>query len=234
MGDTKLDLCDPYVWEDPRYLFRFSWMKEAHQVCFSEYVNQLFFIYGLAIFLSVGTWFVFRSTLAPLLFLLLATVYLYPVFRILAGKRTSAEGFKGAEEDLDSEYEKEAAPSMKQGTTWEKLPTARNPMMNPMLYEITGDETNHAPSASVTEPGIKLTLDDFFRVQVTSDPTDVYGRTQSQRQFYTVPGSSIPNDQGSYQNWLYKIPGKTCKEGGRENCLPGTNGAAIPWLNQGN
>jgi hypothetical protein len=30
---------------------------------------------------------------------------------------------------------------------------------------------------------------------------------------------------------LYKIPGKTCKEGGREACVGGTEGGALPWLN---
>jgi hypothetical protein len=73
-------------------------------------------------------------------------------------------------------------------------------------------------------------LDAFFKVQWSSDPTDVFGRTQSQRQFVAMPSTSIPNDQGSYQNWLYKIPGKTCKEGGRQACLPGTDGAVVPWL----
>ena len=60
----------------------------------------------------------------------------------------------------------------------------------------------------------------------------MFGRSQSQREFYTMPSTSIPNDQGSYQDWLYKIPGKTCKEGGREACASGgTSGAVIPWLN---
>ena len=54
--------------------------------------------------------------------------------------------------------------------------------------------------------------------------------TQSQRQFVTMPSTSIPNDQGSYMNWLYKIPGKTCKEGGKDACFPGTDGAVVPWL----
>jgi hypothetical protein len=46
-----------------------------------------------------------------------------------------------------------------------------------------------------------------------------------------MASTSIPNDVDSYQNWLYKIPGKTCKEGGREACLPGTDGGVLPWLN---
>jgi len=49
--------------------------------------------------------------------------------------------------------------------------------------------------------------------------------------FITQPVTTIPNDQDSYQKWLYKIPGKSCKEGGAENCYGGTEGAMLPWLN---
>ena len=44
--------------------------------------------------------------------------------------------------------------------------------------------------------------------------------------------TTVPNDQGAFANWLYRIPGKTCKEGGREACLAGTDGGQVPWLNQ--
>jgi hypothetical protein len=89
------------------------------------------------------------------------------------------------------------------------------------------------PSAtSVLDPTVKLQLNDFFKTEFFNDPTDVFNRTQSQREFITMPSTSIPNDVESYQNWLYRIPGKTCKEGGREACLPGTDGGALPWLNQ--
>jgi hypothetical protein len=110
-------------------------------------------------------------------------------------------------------------------------PTARNPFMNILLdeYKYAPDR---APAASVRDPSVKQTLDDYFRVQWFSDPTDVFGRNQSQRQFVTQPSTSIPNDRDSYQNWLYKIPGKTCKEGGRDACLAGTDGGSVTWLNQ--
>jgi hypothetical protein len=98
------------------------------------------------------------------------------------------------------------------------------------------DEYNYNPqrpsAADVTNPAVKQTLDDYFRVQWFSDPTDVFGKSQSQRQFVTQPSTSIPNDRDSYQNWLYKIPGKTCKEGGRDACLAGTDGSPVTWLNQ--
>jgi hypothetical protein len=112
-------------------------------------------------------------------------------------------------------------------------PSAGNPFMNVLIDEITYNPTR-PPAENVSDPNNVQILDDYFRIQWKNDPTDVFGRSQSQRQFYTTPSTSIPNDQGSYQNWLYLIPGKTCKEGGRDACVPGTNGGVVPWLNQPN
>lgn len=110
-------------------------------------------------------------------------------------------------------------------------PTARNLFMNVLLDEIKYNP-DRPEAASVDNPNVKQTLDDSFRVQWFSDPTDVFGKNQSQRQFVTQPSTTVPNSQGSFANWLYRIKGKTCKEGGREACLAGTDGGPIPWLNQ--
>jgi len=119
------------------------------------------------------------------------------------------------------------------GATMVTRPTARNPFMNVLLDELTYNPSR--PGAeSIIHPLNNIILDDYFRVQWNSDPTDVFGRSQGQRQFYTTPSTSIPNDVGSYMNWLYLIPGKTCKEGGRDACIPGTQGAAIPSLSAPN
>ncbi len=109
-------------------------------------------------------------------------------------------------------------------------PTARNLFMNVLLDEIKYNP-GRPEAAPVDNPLVKQTMDDYFRVQWFSDPTDVFGKNQSQRQFVTQPSTTVPNDQGAFANWLYKIPGKTCKEGGREACLAGTDGGPIPWLN---
>jgi hypothetical protein len=110
-------------------------------------------------------------------------------------------------------------------------PTARNLFMNVLLDEIKYNP-GRPEAAPVDNPTVKQTLDDYFRVQWFSDPTDVFGKNQSQRQFVTQPSTTVPNDQGSFADWLYRIPGKTCKEGGREACLPGTDGGPVTWLNQ--
>ena len=112
-------------------------------------------------------------------------------------------------------------------------PTAANPFMNVLLDELKYNPTR-APADAIGDPTNRVNLDDYFRVQWTSDPTDVFGRSQSQRQFYTMPSTSVPNDQGSFQNWLYLVPGKSCKEGNRDACYPATNPGSIPWLSQPN
>jgi hypothetical protein len=109
-------------------------------------------------------------------------------------------------------------------------PTSRNPFMNILLDDIKYNPQRPAAS-HVDQPDVAQTMDDYFRIQWFSDPTDVFGKNQGQRQFITQPSTTVPNDQGSFADWLYKIPGKTCKEGGRAACHAGSDGSAIPWLN---
>jgi hypothetical protein len=102
--------------------------------------------------------------------------------------------------------------------------------MNVLIDEIKYNPTR--PEAkSVDDPVVKATMDDFFRVNWYSDPTDVFGKTQSQRTFVTMPSTTVPNDRESYQNWLYRIPGMTCKEGNDKVCKTGTEGSQYVHLN---
>lgn len=110
-------------------------------------------------------------------------------------------------------------------------PTSRNLFMNVLLDEMKYNP-DRPEAAPVGHPTVKQTLDDFFRIQWFSDPTDVFGKNQGQRQFVTQPSTTVPNDQGAFANWLYKIPGKTCKEGGRAVCTSGTDGGQLVWMNQ--
>ena len=109
-------------------------------------------------------------------------------------------------------------------------PTARNLFMNVLVDEMKYNP-DRPEAAPIGHPTVKQTMDDFFRIQWFSDPTDVFGKNQGQRQFITQPSTTVPNDQGSFADWLYKIPGKTCKEGGRAACVAGTDGGPIPWMN---
>jgi len=282
-GTTEIPLCDPYVWEDPRYLFRSSWLdrylNRRHGVCASELVNEIIFVYIFSVLFGIVVSVLTNLGSAPLFAGLGATIFLIPTFlklRTVQGFRTdSQEGFqtyfKGSrtitteDDDPDSllkaanEFKGEpegitenfvvAQPDpdfnemgvvlspdnpfntvLKHTTTIGVVGAPRNPFNNVLMNEIAYAPTRpEAPD--ITTRGARVALDDFFRVQWYSDPTDIFGKSQSQREFITQPSTSIPNDQKSYQNWLYRIPGKTCKEGNKNACYGGTNGGALPWLN---
>jgi hypothetical protein len=105
-----------------------------------------------------------------------------------------------------------------------RFPTEANPFANMMVSDILSKPGNF--SIQAYEEGPKY--DDFFRVNYFSDPTDVFGKSQSQRQFYTMPSNSVPNDRESYQKWLYGGMGR-CKQGDKKKCATGAEGGHVPW-----
>ena len=108
------------------------------------------------------------------------------------------------------------------------LPTPANPFMNVLLTEI-GDNPKRNPAANVDEGTTKTALDTYFQTMFYSDPGDVFNHTQSQRNWVTMPSTTIPNDQSTFANWLYRVPGQTCKEGNTAACNFNTGAEGIPW-----
>lgn len=115
------------------------------------------------------------------------------------------------------------------GTTTRTNPTAANPYMNVLVSEILDNPTRPV-AASVDTPEMIRTLSDEFQTRMYGDPDDVFQHNQNQRTWITQPSTSIPNDQESFQNWLFRVPGRTCKEGNNAACRTGTEGGAVTWL----
>ncbi len=107
-------------------------------------------------------------------------------------------------------------------------PTAANPFMNVLISEIS-DNPYRKPAANVQATAVKHELDGYFETMFYNDPGDTFNRTQSQRQWVTMPSTTIPNDQEAFQNWLYRVPGQTCKEGNLSVCNFDTGAATFPW-----
>ena len=232
-----MELCDPYFWENPKYIVHSVY--PTTRSCASHMVNRVVLVYILAFLLGFIVTTTTRSTHAYLIMGVVATVALLPTFLSLQAMQTRKEGF-ALQPSIQNQFVK---PSVKETMPVGVLEGNDDPLpfqgsvegvRNP-FHNITIDQYSYAPTRdpapSLQTQEAKEDLDALFRVQWTSDPTDVFGKTQSQRMFVTQPITSIPNDQGSYQDWLYKIPGKTCKEGNADACYGGTNGAAVPWLN---
>jgi hypothetical protein len=92
-------------------------------------------------------------------------------------------------------------------------PTKNNPFMNPLLPD---NYKNIKKSCSYTDP-IKEKIDNYFYDNLFDDTSKLYGKRNSQRNFYSMPSTTIPNDQDGFAKWCYRVP-KTCKEGNRDEC----------------
>lgn len=256
-GNKPIPLCDPYVWEDPRYMFRSLWLGRQHDrsrgVCASELVNHVVVVYVVAIILGIVIGAIAKVSNLLLIFGLIASVCLIPSFIKLQKVEQFRMQFIGSEyvhkdsEDPDkllAQIKDQRVRNSDENTVEgyaEPQPepdfnqigvigAPPNPFNNVLVNELAYAPTRSA-APDLTTPEAKVALDDFFRVQWYSDPTDVFGKSQSQREFVTAPVTTIPNDQASYQDWLYRIPGKTCKEGNPKACWGGSDGGALPWLN---
>ena len=95
-----------------------------------------------------------------------------------------------------------------------RIPEKDNPFMNPTIYR---DNNSKKPCLSYNNKGIQKDIEEKFNEELYRDVNDIFGKNNSQRQFYTVPGKTNPNDLESYKNWLYSTPA-TCKEGNGLQC----------------
>tara|TARA_Y100000590_G_C15745201_1_gene1021771 strand:- start:4651 stop:5304 length:654 start_codon:yes stop_codon:yes gene_type:complete len=111
-------------------------------------------------------------------------------------------------------YNKETIQELKEDC---KIPTKNNPFMNPEIYDYNTKSMDKSSCSSYNNKGIQKYSNDIFNKDLYRDINDIFGRNNSQRQFYTVPGNSIPNKQGDFAKWLYSTP-KTCKEGNGLQC----------------
>ena len=92
-------------------------------------------------------------------------------------------------------------------------PTENNPFMNVMLTDIVGNPNR--PSAC---KGMEQSTEDNFKNNLFQEVSDVYGKHNSQRQYYTNPSTTIPNDAIAFAKWCNNVEA-SCK-GDYEACEP--------------
>tara|TARA_B100001093_G_C26737189_1_gene974991 strand:- start:478 stop:1158 length:681 start_codon:yes stop_codon:yes gene_type:complete len=99
-------------------------------------------------------------------------------------------------------------------------PTRDNPYMNILPDDYLHNPNRESLSRLNNYKNSKLdsVVSEKSRYNLYRDSSDIYGRNTNQRQFYTTPITTIPNEQGKFANWLYKSP-PTCKEGNGFQCV---------------
>lgn len=93
-------------------------------------------------------------------------------------------------------------------------PSKSNPFMN-VTFADYEEFPNRPPACNIGNKKVKDQVSQFFDDELPRNVDDIYHNQSSDRQYYSNPSTTIPNDQGTFAKWLYKV-GKTCKEDGIE------------------
>lgn len=97
-------------------------------------------------------------------------------------------------------------------------PSRDNPFMNPSIVDINENINKDINACYIDNPKIKEDINNHFLNNQYRDVIDIYDRNSSQRQFYTMPSTTIPNNQEAFSKWLYYRK-ESCKEGNGEMCF---------------
>jgi hypothetical protein len=98
-----------------------------------------------------------------------------------------------------------------------QLPTPKNPFMNVLITDYT-DNPNRPPACAYNDPQSKEMTDKYFNYNLYKDVEDVWDRRNSQREYVTMPSTTIPNDRDTFMKWCWKTT-YVCKDGDLNYCL---------------
>ena len=92
-------------------------------------------------------------------------------------------------------------------------PTVDNPFMNPILNDFNTENVPYP--VNIDDEVIKEKINLTYNKDLFRDVSDLYDSKNVERQFFTIPGGAIPNDQQKFAEWCYKTP-YTCKEDSKQ------------------
>jgi hypothetical protein len=98
-----------------------------------------------------------------------------------------------------------------------QLPTPNNPFMNVLMTDYTANP-NRPPACSHADNDVKELTNDHFDYNLYKDVSDVWEKRNSQREFVTMPSTTIPNDRDSFMKWCWKTT-NVCRDGDMDYCL---------------
>jgi len=183
---------DDFWYNKPSILLRADRLLEflpSNEMTFVEKLNA---IVRFSIYLAIALFVVKLNYLyfyIPLVVLLITYGFYYVT--------TSKESFQ-------AEYH-----GVKEKTC--QKPSYNNPFMNVMLTDYQTNPNKPAACTEKEDTTLKEQIEEKFNFNLYQNVDEVYGNLNSQRQYFTMPWTTIPNAQDTFSNWLYKTP-KTLKE----------------------
>jgi len=198
---------DPFWFNDVTILFRKDRLTEFFPSRDMTVTEQLNSVVRFMLYLSVVV-ALYQQNTKPLFLFFGTLLFTYVIYFLSSDKRLEKERKEGFTTVIQDGIEKNIVE-----------PTIDNPYMNVLLTDYNDNPNREALSKLNAYPNERLQkdIDDKFNYNLYRDVEDIFDRMSSQRQFYTMPVTTIPNEQNKFANWLYKSP-PTCKEGNGAQC----------------
>ena len=99
-------------------------------------------------------------------------------------------------------------------------PTKENPFMNVLVSDYAINP-QRKKACSITEGKAKGKVKKLFENNLYRDVSDIYNKNASDRNFYTTPITTIPNDQNAFAQYCFGTE-KSCKQGNGTRCYQNT------------
>lgn len=212
---------DPFWIKDYKILFSKERLTDFFPTIQMTLIEKLNAIFRLSIYLSILL-YLFTSNYLYLYIMII--VGLFTCFIFYNQKDNIELYFNSLENSNNNSIEKNIYED-KMNTI---KPSVENPFMNINL--ITDSKDKEAPLSSWNNDKIQKEIEDKFNYNLYRDVGDLYGKNNSQREFYTMPSTTIPNNQTSFAKWCYGV-GPTCKESSIY-CSPQMD--PVPYIDQTN
>lgn len=197
-----INVKDPFWLNDYKILFYSDRLADFFPTINMTLIEKLNAIFRLSIYLSVLL-YLFTSKYQYLYIMII--VGLFTCF-IFFSQKNNIELYFNSNPNSDDNIVQKNLIEEKENIV---EPTVENPFMNINL--ITDDKEKKAPLPSWNNDNLQKDIEDKFGYNLYRDVGDLYGKSNSQREFYTMPSTTIPNNQTSFAKWCYST-GPTCKE----------------------
>ena len=199
---------DPFWYNEPSILFRKDRLDEFYPSRNMTLTEQLNSIVRLFIYICVLL-MLFRKDVNYIFLVIGILVLTYAIYFYSDEKALfNTFNLDKNTQDTDINIDKKVVS-----------PTIDNPFMNVLLTDYTDNPERIAVNGLNNYNNKKLNdeIDNTFYYNLYRDVDDVYDKYNSQRQFYTMPSTTIPNQQDKFVKWAYMTP-PTCKEDNGYRC----------------
>jgi len=211
------EIGDKFWYDDPNILFNFDRIKDFFPHSTMSLEEQLNAYTRLAFYISIIMYF--YSGNYYYLFIFIITI----IFTFLIYKNNfEKQNINNYIEKFGNDYY----------PVKYIFPSKNNPFMNISMEDYTENPNRQVITKNplfYNNKNILNKINNKFNINLYKDLDDIFDKNNSQRQFYTTPITTIPNDQGKFANWLYN-KNKTCKEGNGYQCV--VNNFNPPYRNK--